>query len=87
MIALRLVMPRIKIAAPTGLLGIDKFEGIKVLIPGVNVFMLNIMPCVYSNDYQLYENKPCISEVLKIIHHILNPDRYDRQLCCLWRMM
>jgi biotin synthase len=59
---LRLLMNDINIAAATALQAIDPLgreKGIKV---GANIIMPNITPGFYRNDYNLYENKPCVDE-------------------------
>jgi biotin synthase len=59
---LRILMPRINIAAPTALQAIDKMGREKAIRIGANVIMPNITPGKYRNDYRLYENKPCTDE-------------------------
>ena len=59
---LRILMKDINIAAATALQAIDPLgreKGIKV---GANIIMPNVTPGLYRNDYNLYENKPCIDE-------------------------
>ncbi len=63
MIALiRILMPDINIAATTALQAIDPFGREKALQVGANVIMPNITPQEYRLDYDLYDNKPCLSE-------------------------
>jgi len=55
-------MKDINIAAATALQAIDPLgreKGIKV---GANIIMPNITPGMFRNNYQLYQNKPCIDE-------------------------
>jgi biotin synthase len=59
---LRIIMPEINIAATTALQAIDKIGREKAIMAGANIFMPNITPCQYRNDYLLYENKPCTLE-------------------------
>lgn len=56
--ALRLLMPDINIAATTALQAINDSGYKKALQIGANVFMPNITPFKYREDYALYENKP-----------------------------
>ncbi|MCK5707384.1 MAG: [FeFe] hydrogenase H-cluster radical SAM maturase HydE [Candidatus Aureabacteria bacterium] len=63
MIALtRIIMPDINIAATTALQAIDPVGREKALQVGANIIMPNITPKKYRVDYQLYNNKPCLSE-------------------------
>jgi len=59
---LRLMMPKINIAAATALQAIDPLGREKALKVGANIMMPNITPGVYRNDYSLYQNKPCVDE-------------------------
>jgi biotin synthase len=59
---LRLLMPKINIAAATALQAIDKMGREKALRSGANVIMPNITPGKYRNNYKLYDNKPCTDE-------------------------
>jgi biotin synthase len=59
---LRLLMPKINIAAATALQAIDKMGREKALKAGANVIMPNITPGKYRNNYKLYDNKPCTDE-------------------------
>jgi len=59
---LRLVMKDINIAATTAMQAIE-FDGrIQAIRAGANIFMPNITPGVYRDNYKLYENKPCTNE-------------------------
>jgi biotin synthase len=59
---LRLLMPKINIAAATALQAIDKMGREKAMKAGANVIMPNITPGKYRNNYKLYDNKPCTDE-------------------------
>ena len=59
---LRILMKDINIAAATALQAIDPLGREKAVKVGANVIMPNITPGFYRNDYDLYENKPCIDE-------------------------
>ncbi len=59
---LRIMMKDVNIAATTALQSIDKMGREKAIKVGANVFMPNITPGKYRDDYLLYENKPCTSE-------------------------
>jgi biotin synthase len=59
---LRIMMPKINIAATTALQAIDKLGREKVIKTGANILMPNITPGQYRNDYKLYDNKPCTDE-------------------------
>jgi biotin synthase len=59
---LRLLMPKINIAAATALQAIDKMGRERALKVGANVIMPNITPGSYRNNYKLYDNKPCTDE-------------------------
>jgi biotin synthase len=59
---LRLLMPKINIAAATALQAIDKLGREKALKVGANVIMPNITPGKYRDDYLLYQNKPCTDD-------------------------
>jgi biotin synthase len=59
---LRILMPKINIAAATALQAIDKMGREKALKAGANVIMPNITPGKYRNNYKLYDNKPCTDE-------------------------
>jgi biotin synthase len=59
---LRILMPKINIAAATALQAIDKMGREKGFKAGANVIMPNITPGKYRNNYKLYDNKPCTDE-------------------------
>ncbi len=59
---LRVVMPDINIAAATALQAIDPLGREKAVKVGANIIMPNITPGMYRNNYQLYNNKPCVDE-------------------------
>ena len=59
---LRILMPKINIAAATALQAIDKTGREKAIRAGANVIMPNITPGQYRDQYKLYDNKPCTNE-------------------------
>ncbi len=59
---LRIVMKDINIAAATALQAIDKMGREKAVKLGANIIMPNITPGMYRNNYNLYQNKPCVDE-------------------------
>jgi biotin synthase len=59
---LRILMQDINIAAATALQAIDPMGREKAIKIGANIIMPNITPGVYRNNYNLYENKPCVDE-------------------------
>jgi len=59
---LRIMMPKINIAATTALQSIDKLGREKAIQIGANILMPNITPGKYRDSYALYENKPCTDE-------------------------
>lgn len=59
---LRILMPKINIAATTALQAIDKIGREKAIRAGANVIMPNITPGQYRDQYKLYNNKPCTNE-------------------------
>jgi len=59
---LRIIMKDINIAASTALQSIDKLGREKAIRVAANVFMPNITPQSYRKNYNLYDNKPCITE-------------------------
>ena len=59
---LRIMMKDINIAATTAMQTIDPQGREKALMVGANVFMPNLTPVKYRQDYLLYENKPCLDE-------------------------
>lgn len=59
---LRLMMPKINIAATTALQAIDKMGREKALKIGANIIMPNITPTTNRKNYALYQNKPCTDE-------------------------
>ncbi len=59
---LRLMMPKINIAAATALQAIDKMGREKALKIGANIIMPNITPTSNRKNYALYQNKPCTDE-------------------------
>ncbi len=59
---LRLLMPKINIAAATALQSIDKLGREKAIKVGANVVMPNVTPGKFRDSYKLYDNKPCTDE-------------------------
>jgi len=68
---LRLLMPDINIAATTALQAIDPLGREKALTVGANVIMPNLTPCVYRQEYRLYEGKPCLDEDAELCRNCL----------------
>jgi biotin synthase len=68
---LRLLMPDINIAAATALQAIDPAGREKALAVGANVLMPNLTPCEFREEYQLYENKPCLDEDAELCRNCL----------------
>ncbi|MCY1721546.1 [FeFe] hydrogenase H-cluster radical SAM maturase HydE [Prolixibacteraceae bacterium Z1-6] len=68
---LRLLMPDINIAAATALQAIDPAGREKALAVGANVIMPNLTPTAYREEYQLYENKPCLDEDAELCRNCL----------------
>ncbi|MEG0499735.1 MAG: [FeFe] hydrogenase H-cluster radical SAM maturase HydE [Rikenellaceae bacterium] len=63
---LRLMMPKINIAATTALQAIDPVGREKALWAGANVIMPNITPVTTRASYKLYENKPVSEDCLDV---------------------
>jgi len=59
---LRIMMKDINIAATTAMQAIDPQGREKALLAGANVIMPNLTPLKYRENYQLYDDKPCIDE-------------------------
>lgn len=59
---LRLIMPDINIAATTALQALNPIGRELALQAGANILMPIVTHPNYREDYQLYENKPCIDE-------------------------
>jgi biotin synthase len=72
---IRIMMKNINIAASTALQSIDKFGREKAIQLAANVFMPNLTPVHYREDYSLYDNKSCVKE---------SPD--DCQICTTARI-
>uniref|UniRef100_UPI003216A226 [FeFe] hydrogenase H-cluster radical SAM maturase HydE n=1 Tax=uncultured Draconibacterium sp. TaxID=1573823 RepID=UPI003216A226 len=68
---LRLLMPDINIAAATALQAIDPAGREKALAVGANVIMPNLTPSAYREEYQLYEDKPCLDEDAELCRNCL----------------
>ncbi len=59
---LRILMKDINIAATTAMQTLAPDGREQALAVGANVIMPNITPVKYRENYQLYDNKPCINE-------------------------
>jgi len=59
---LRIIMPKINIAATTALQSIDPIGRERAIKIGANVLMPNVTPGIVRKNYLLYENKPCVDE-------------------------
>jgi len=68
---LRLLMPDINIAAATALQAIDPAGREKALAIGANIIMPNLTPTAYREEYQLYEDKPCLDEDAELCRNCL----------------
>ncbi len=55
---LRIIMPKVNIAATTAMQTLDKLAREKAIRIGANVLMPNLTPTCYREDYSLYQNKP-----------------------------
>lgn len=60
--SLRILMKDINIVAATALQAIDKMGREKAIGYGANIFMPNITPGNFRNNYKLYQDKPCTDE-------------------------
>lgn len=69
---LRILMKNINIAASTAMQAADKLGREKAIMVGANVYMPNITPGMYRDQYKLYENKPITNE---------SPDDYISNIC------
>ncbi len=63
---LRIMMPKVNIAATTALQAIDPLGREKALQIGANVIMPNITPVSVRKNYKLYDNKPISEDCLDI---------------------
>ena len=59
---LRLMMPKINIAATTAMQSIDPAGREKAILAGANVIMPNLTLTEVRGDYSIYENKPGVGE-------------------------
>jgi biotin synthase len=63
MIALaRIIMKDVNIAASTALQALDPDGRIKAILAGANVFMPNMTPKIFADNYHLYEGKPAVKD-------------------------
>jgi biotin synthase len=68
MIALaRIMMKDINIAASTAMQVLDPDGRIKAILAGANVFMPNMTPKIYADNYNLYNGKPQVQDDPMII--------------------
>jgi biotin synthase len=58
----RIILKDVNIAAATALQALDPIDREKGLQAGANIIMPNITNTKYSDEYHLYENKPCLDE-------------------------
>jgi biotin synthase len=63
----RIMMKDINIAASTALQVLDPDGRIKAILAGANVFMPNMTPKIYADNYHLYEGKPLVKDDPMII--------------------
>jgi biotin synthase len=63
MIALtRILLQDVNIAASTALQALDPDGRIKAILAGANVFMPNMTPKIFADNYHLYEGKPAVRD-------------------------
>jgi biotin synthase len=63
MIALaRIMLKDVNIAASTALQALDPDGRIKAILAGANVYMPNMTPKIYAENYNLYEGKPAVRD-------------------------
>jgi len=68
MIALaRMLLKDVNIAASTALDALDTDGRVKAILAGANVFMPNMTPKIYAENYHLYEGKPRIKDDTRIV--------------------
>jgi biotin synthase len=68
MIALaRILLKDVNIAASTALDALDPDGRVKAILAGANVFMPNMTPKIYAENYHLYEGKPRIKDDTRIV--------------------
>ena len=58
----RLYLHDVNIAATTALQALDDRGREQGILAGANVMMPNVTDTEYRENYQLYENKPCLDE-------------------------
>lgn len=59
---IRIMMKDINIAASTALQVLDPDGRIKAILAGANVFMPNMTPKIYADNYNLYNGKPAVMD-------------------------
>jgi biotin synthase len=52
----------VNIAASTALQTLDEDGRLKAILAGANVFMPNMTPKIYADNYHLYEGKPAVRD-------------------------
>ena len=63
MIALaRIMLKDVNIAASTAMQALDPDGRIKAILAGANVFMPNMTPKIFADNYHLYEGKPAVKD-------------------------
>ena len=63
MIALaRIMLKDVNIAASTAMQALDPDGRIKAILAGANVFMPNMTPKIFADNYNLYEGKPAVRD-------------------------
>jgi len=63
MIALaRIMLKDVNIAASTALQALDPDGRVKAILAGANVFMPNMTPKIFADNYHLYEGKPAVRD-------------------------
>jgi biotin synthase len=60
--ALRILVKDINIAAATAMQALHPQGREKAILAGANIIMPNLTPTPYRENYQLYDNKPCIAD-------------------------
>jgi len=63
MIALaRIILQDVNIASSTAMQALDPDGRIKAILAGANVFMPNMTPKKFADNYHLYEGKPAVRD-------------------------
>ena len=69
--ATRLFLRDINIAASTALQTLNNVGRELGIMAGANIIMPNITGTEYRSSYQLYDNKPCLSDTSSMCHHCM----------------